>query len=117
MTNLKNAVAAAVITGVSSAVANPATAATGEDREVITRAVLNQVEPIIMNATNQEPFYQSKVTIGAVVTLIAATYGLGLDFTDGIPPSVDSLSAQLGTIAGAVTVLYGRWISNRPIGR
>ena len=82
----------------------------------ITAAVAKEVNSIVVNATNNEPWYQSRVTIGAFITLIGATYALVLDFTDGTIPNVDALTAQLGTIAGAVTVLYGRWVARKPIG-
>lgn len=116
MTELKNAVTSAVVAGVLKAIKNPDTSAAMRDRPAITDAVLDQVVPIVVNATNAEPWYQSKVTIGAVLTLVTAGYALGLDFADGTPPDVNSFSAQMGTIAGALVVLWGRWLPGKPLG-
>jgi hypothetical protein len=116
MTSIKSAVQAAVVAGVASGVAHPATAAEGKDRKIISDAVMKEVVPLVVNATNAEPWFQSKVTIGAVITLIGGGYGLMLDFLDGVPPTVDSFSAQASTLLGAAVVLYGRWFPGKPLG-
>ncbi len=82
----------------------------------ITAAVAKEVNSIVVNATNNEPWFQSRVTLGAIVTLVGGVYQLVLDFTDGTMPTADSLTAQLGIIAGAAVVLYGRWVARKPIG-
>ncbi|MDR6954204.1 hypothetical protein J2X65_003572 [Ancylobacter sp. 3268] len=59
------------------------------------------------HAGGARPWYQSRVTLGALVALIGGAYSLGLDIADGTPPSVDSLSSQLTAILGAAAVLSG----------
>jgi len=83
--------------------------------EKVAPAVL--ASPELQHAMNAEPWIQSRVTIGAVVAIIAGGYGLALDFTDGTLPTVDALVSQLGTIGGAAMVLYGRWVATKPLGR
>lgn len=78
--------------------------------------VTKEVSAVVVNQANLEPWYQSRVTIGALITLVSGCYALGLDFLDGTPPTVESLTAQLGAIVGAATVLYGRWIARKPLG-
>lgn len=81
----------------------------------LTPAVL--ATPELQHAANAEPWIQSRVTIGAIITLIAGSYGLGMDFLDGVPPAVDAFAGQVGAIVGAGVTLYGRWIATRPLGR
>lgn len=73
--------------------------------------------PELQHALNSEPLIQSRVTIGAVVAIVAGLYGLALDFSDGTLPTVDALVSQAGAIAGAALVLYGRWVATKPLGR
>ncbi len=86
------------------------------DTAQITADITKEVAAVAVNQANLEPWYQSRVTIGALITLVSGLYALGLDFADGTPPAVDSLTAQLGAIVGAATVLYGRWIARKPLG-
>lgn len=87
------------------------------DAAQIATDVTNEVAAVVVNQANLEPWYQSRVTLGALITLVSGTYALGLDCFDGSPPSPDSLTAQLGAIVGAATVLYGRWFARRPLGQ
>lgn len=86
------------------------------DGAQIAADVIKEVAPVIVNKANAEPFYQSRVTIGAIMTLIGGGYALLLDFTDGSLPTPDALTAQLGVIAGAALTLYGRWVAAKPLG-
>ncbi len=82
----------------------------------VAAAVAREVAPILVHETNNEPWYQSRVTIGALLAFIGASYTLGLDFADGIPPTVEVLTAQAGIIVGSLVTLYGRWRAKKPIG-
>jgi hypothetical protein len=88
----------------------------GAQSRVDTEKVTKEVAAVVINQTNQEPFYQSRVTIGAIMTLIGGTYALVLDFMDGVPPATDDLTAQATAIVGAAVVLYGRWVAKKPLG-
>jgi len=110
---LKSKMAAAVI----STIANPDVPAKSGAAGPIIDAAFKSVGPEIINATNAEPFYQSRVTIGAIMTLIGGSYSLVLDFMDGVPPGVDDLTGQLTAIVGAGVVLYGRWVATKPLGK
>ncbi len=82
----------------------------------VTAAVTREIAPIVEHATNNEPWYQSRVTIGAVLTLISGIYALATDFADGTPPDVETFTASAGVIAGAILTLYGRWVARKPLG-
>lgn len=82
----------------------------------IAEAVMKEVGPEILNATNNEAWFSSRVTLGAIAGLLGGGYTLVLDFTDGSMPTPDSFTAQIAVIAGAALTLYGRWVARRPLG-
>jgi hypothetical protein len=119
MSTLRNIVAAAVVTGVTSAVSNPETAAQQGDRPIITQEVMKRVEPIIASATNNEPWYQSRVTWGAILAGVAGVLGV-FGKAELLPAElqgriVDGIVAAGPLIAMGV-VLYGRYVARKPIG-
>lgn len=71
----------------------------------------------LAHATNEEPWYRSRVTWGAVVAgaaSVASAFGLVLG-----PEDRDLLVGVLtaaGGFFGAALTLYGRWIARRPLG-
>ncbi|GAB4071793.1 hypothetical protein KHC28_00495 [Ancylobacter sonchi] len=106
----------AITAATHTAIANTASGLGGADATVIAKEVAKAATDTIINQTNNEPWYLSRVTLGALLALVGGAYSLGLDFADGTPPSVDSLTSQLTAIVGAGTVLYGRWVAKKPIG-
>lgn len=109
---LTHAVRSAVLTVIRS----PHNSAPPDAAEEIATQVVAELrrQPVMRDAVarldhagNARPWYQSRVTLGALVALIGGIYSLGLDIADGTPPSVDSLSSQLTAILGAVAVLTG----------
>jgi hypothetical protein len=117
MTNAADKLKAKLAAAVIATIAKPDVPAKSGAAGPIIDAAIKSVGPEIISATNSEPFYQSRVTIGAIMTLIGGSYALVLDFMDGVPPGVDDLTGQLTAIIGAGVVLYGRWAAKRPIGQ
>jgi hypothetical protein len=78
---------------------------------------LREAADHLAHATNDEPWYQSRVTWGAVVegaASVASAFGLVLG-----PDDRDLLVGLLmaaGGLFGAALTLYGRWIAHRPLG-
>lgn len=116
MSDAKADIKDAIADGVNVAVNSPSTDATSKDKPVIAKAVTDALTPIILNATNNEPWYQSRVTLGALATLLGGSYNLVLQFVNHTPPTTDSFIAQATTLAGAAFVLYGRFIAKKPLG-
>jgi len=112
----KQALEEKIALAVIGAVRDPAVPADAAAARPIINAVSEKIAPAIVHATNNEPIWQSRVTIGAVAGLIGGTYGLVLDFLDGTLPTAESLTAQVVVIAGAALTLYGRWAAKKPIG-
>jgi hypothetical protein len=119
MADLQSAVASAVVAATSTAIANPATAAQPADKPIIAQTVIDAVTPIIANATNAEPWYQSRVTWGAILAGVAGILGI-FGKADLLPAElqgriIDGIVAAGPLIAMGV-VLYGRYAAKKPIG-
>lgn len=85
--------------------------------QAVARPAVEALVAKIDHATNNEPWFQSRVILGSAAALVGALYALGLDFADGTPPTVDAFTAQFGIIAGSITALYGRLVATKPIGQ
>lgn len=115
--NVQNVIAAAIVAGVSAATASPATTATPADNHVISSSVNAAVAPLIVNATNSEPWYQSHVTIGAIVSIAIPLLSLvGVKADIITPDQLTSIITAAGVVVGGVITLYGRWVAKRPLG-
>lgn len=102
---------------VVAAVHNPAVDASPTAALPIAEAVVRQVVPTVLHETNNEPWYQSRVTIGAIVSIaipLLGLFGVSTDVING-----DELTAILlaaGSAVGGAITLYGRWKARKPIG-
>lgn len=85
----------------------------------IINAVTNAVVPSVLHATNAEPWYQSRVTWGAILAGAAAVLGI-FGKADLLPAEmqgkiIDGVVAA-GPLIGVGVVLYGRFIAKKPLG-
>lgn len=82
-----------------------------------TDAVTSAVTGPILHATNNEPWYQSRVTWGAIVSIgtgLLGAVGVATDWID--PDQAIALGLGLGSVVGGIITLYGRWKARKPIG-
>lgn len=110
---LETKIAAAVINvvGDPTVPAQPAAAAP------IIDAVTAKIAPEIIAATNNEPWYQSRVTLGAILAAAAGVVGIfGYAFPAEVQGKVIDLIIALGPVIGGGIALYGRWAARKPIG-
>lgn len=106
-----------IIGAVVSAVGNPAVPAQPGAVSPIVDAVTSRIVPEIISATNNEPWYRSRVTLGALLAAIAGVLGLfGYAFPLEAQGKVIDFILALGPLIGAALTLYGRWAAKRPIG-
>lgn len=88
------------------------------DIGVVSEAIARQIAPQIAHEANAEPWYQSRVTWGALVSI-----GTGIAALAGYAISPDDLEQIIvigtagGTLIGGLTTLYGRWKAKKPIGQ
>lgn len=115
---VRKAIASAVVDGVREAVNSTATDAKPGDTSIIARSVIDQVTPLVVNATNNEPWYQSRVTIGNYVAMAATVVGplIGHQFDADEQVLITSCITGAGVVAGAALSLYGRWKAKKPLG-
>lgn len=105
-------VAAAVIEGLKDAVGDPRSSVEEVD-PVAVQAVTDRVAPIVANATNQEPWYQSRVKVGLIIMFagwLAQRFGIDLGINDADRDLITNLVMAFGgSLAGV-----GRWINGLP---
>lgn len=102
---------------VTVAVDKPSVEAKDSSIVPISKEVQKEVVPHVLHLTNNEPWYQSRVTWGAIITILvplAGVAGIQLDWLDA--DQFVSLMTAFATTVGGFITLYGRWVATRPIG-
>ncbi len=113
-----NVVVATVMSPRNGAPINEATAIAEQAADIArVNPTVQNIAAQVVNATNNEPWYQSRVTWGALVAGAAGVAGLfGVTIGDGERTVlVEGITAAL-SVVGAVTAIYGRWVARKPIG-
>jgi hypothetical protein len=118
----KAAVAAAVEKSIEQTARRPDVAIANENAravaEQLTPAIMRQaVEPVLQHLANDEPWYRSRVTWGAIISTaipILSAVGIAVDWID--PDEAAALGVAIGTVIGGALTLYGRWKAKRPLG-
>jgi hypothetical protein len=117
MPTVESAVRNAIVKGVTRAAIDPLLSTEQSDVGAVTSKVLTEVAPIVAHATNSEPWYQSRVTLGALLAAIAGILGLfGYAFPEEVQGKVIDLVLASTPLIGAALTLYGRWFAKRPLG-
>lgn len=118
MSKIDSSVREAVKQGVINAAMNPQTATTTADASIVASNVLTQVAPVVAHLTNSEPWYQSRVTLGAIIAAAAGLFGVfGYAFPAETQGKVIELIVALGPVIGGAIALYGRWVAKKPLGQ
>lgn len=110
MSNVKNILAQVIRNEVQKVAADPKTDMTQRD----VGKVVAELAPVIAHATNNEPWYQSRVTIGSIVTIVASV-ATALGYTVDVPTWTQLAILVVPPIAGAAYALWGRWVSTKPV--
>lgn len=88
--------------------------------EAVTKAVVQQVarDPAIQHMTNTEPWYQSRVTWGALVAIASSVLGIaGISLSADDQVTIINLGVAMVSAIGGFVTLYGRWAARKPLGR
>lgn len=120
---IKNIIAAAVVAGVTQAAANTNNDLKPTDIKAVaatvTPAVAKEVAPIVTNATNSEPWYQSRVIIGSGVMMLCTVAKLaGHEISVVDQGSLTDWVLLGGQLVGSGLALYGRLFGSslKPLG-
>ena len=76
-------------------------------------------DPALHHAANAEPWYRSRVTLGAIVAGLSPLIGLvaGHELGADERSLLVDLAMAAGSLAGALIALHGRWVARVPLGR
>lgn len=112
---MNNLLQDALIRKVTGAISH--TSAPMQSRQEIAREVVREIGPMVAHATNNEPWYQSRVTIGALISIGTGVLALfGIVITPDDIATITSVALAGGTVLGGALTLYGRWKARTPIG-
>lgn len=118
MSKSKDLIREAVVRAAVSVAEDATTSTKRADIQTITTKVTDQIAPIVEHLANNEPWYRSRVTIGALVSMILPALGLIGVTSDVIDAEqLTTVLLALGTVLGGVLTLYGRWKAKRPLGK
>jgi len=85
--------------------------------QVVQSKAIKEVVAQATNATNSEPWYQSRVTWGAIVTVGTSVAGvLGAAISPEDAQAIVTICVTVGSAVGGLITLYGRWVARKPIG-
>ncbi|KAB0269082.1 hypothetical protein [Microvirga brassicacearum] len=103
---------------VDKLVASPNNDITRADAPQIKKEVAEAIAPAIEHLTNNEPWYQSRVTWGAIIAAASPMVAplIGRVFSPEEQMLATAVMTGIGSAFGAGTVLYGRWKAKKPIG-
>jgi len=86
-------------------------------RQVDVPQVVKAITPVVEHLTNNEPWYRSRVTWGAVASIVLPLLGIAGVTSDVISSEeFVSLGLAVGSAAGGLLTLYGRWKARKPLG-
>lgn len=112
MTKLNPAVAAGIAAAVARVAENPALPITPAEGPTVAKAVLDKLaaDPIVINGTNSEPWYQSRVAWGSIVAIAAPLVGLIIrqDIDAGTQSQLVTILTAAGGAVGGAYALYAR---------
>lgn len=100
-------------TTVQDLVINAVRDATG--KYSVPAVAANEAAKVIVNQTNNEPWFQSRVTLGSLGGVLGAFTVIINMFASG-QIDVPALAGALATLIGAGVTLYGRWVAKKPLG-
>lgn len=107
----------AIVKGVAKAASDPDLSTDRSDVSAVTSKVFTEVAPIVAHVTNQEPWYQSRVTLGSILALVAGILSLfGYAFPSELQGQIIDLVLAGAPLIGGALALYGRWVAKKPLG-
>ena len=90
-----------------------------QDERAVAQAVTEKIAPIVVNASNSEPFWKSRIFLG-LATAILGFIGskLGLVINDSDVTEIINIGAAIVEAAGLAYAWYGRVVGStkKPLG-
>ncbi len=118
MSKVQRKIDTAIIEAVSKVVRSNDTVAIPSDIKPISDAVREEITPMVINATNNEPWYQSTIIMGALLTIgLKALAQLGWAVPEELHGPILDLIIGVGPYitAGAI-ILSRKGFFSKPLG-
>lgn len=117
-TKIAAAVSAGIDRAVNKVASDPTLPLSPEDVWIVSDAVTAELrrQAAVQHATNTEPWYSSRVTLGALSAIFAGIGGV-LFVLENHGFSLAQMWPHLTAIGGGLFTLYGRWIARAPLGK
>jgi len=111
--NLKTVIFTEVFKQVLDVVKRPDVPVQGSANEVqVAKEVTEKLAPVILNQTNNEPLWKSRILRGAGIALVGLAGGyLGINISDGDLEGGIKAVTDLVTALGVLYAIYGRLTS------
>lgn len=116
MSKAETVIKAALGSAVREAINQSSVEAAPFEAEAIVREAVKEAAPVIAHATNNEPWFQSRVIIGNVVAIMLAVTGVVGLLRAGVT-DVEVYTVPVGAILANGFSLYGRLIATKPLGQ
>lgn len=101
-------------------VSKPSVPVSNGSEKAVAQAVTDKIAPIVVNATNSEPWYQSRVILGALVAIIGSALGaVGIALDEETRQQIIVIIPVVISTAGSLYALYGRIVgaTKKPLGQ
>ncbi|KAA0970324.1 hypothetical protein FPY71_07305 [Aureimonas fodinaquatilis] len=114
-------VVAAIDKALNSAVASSHINLTSTDATAVRDRLINEVAPTVINLTNNEPLWQSRVLWGALLSAIGGTaaligYPLSAEYQNRVLETIMLWVMVGGLVSGPALTWWGRLRARKPIG-
>ena len=76
---------------------------------------VKEAAAVVINQTNNEPWFQSRVTLGSSGVILVSV-GRILSALGSGDLDLVAMTPDIVVIVGAVVALYGRWAAKKPLG-
>lgn len=104
---LMDAIGTAIFNRTVEAITRPNVPVDNANASQVAREVTAAVKPIVTNATNQEPLYQSRIAIGSAGAVLGALADLAAMYASN-DWDMQRVITDIVVVAGAGFALYGR---------
>lgn len=82
----------------------------------IQHTVTKEITAVVMNQTNQEPWYQSRILLSQYMTLIVAALGVfGIVIEPEYAEIIIGVVVTVGSLVNPLTTLYARLFAKKPL--
>lgn len=82
----------------------------------IKAEVIRETTAVVMNQTNTEPWYQSRITVSQYVTLIATLLGIfGYAVAPELRDQIIGAVLAIGMLINPLVTLWARWFAKKPM--